>query len=92
MDQQSDDRRWQARRKFWFPSGILVDRRGEVERRSGRERRRAVGGALPAGLVTERREGERRGAAERREIERRQGARRPADHPGKSAENEDTGA
>ena len=91
MDQQSDDRRWQARRKFWFPSGILVDRRGEVERRSGGDRRRTVAGALPTDLAAERRMGERRGAAERRELERRQGARGPADHPDKSSENGDAG-
>jgi hypothetical protein len=85
MDEPSDDRRWQARRKFWFPSGILVDRRGEVERRSGAERRRTVGASLPQGIAAERRVGDRRGAAERRDIERRSGARRPSDHRGRSA-------
>jgi len=47
MDHSADDRRWAARRKFWFPSGILVDRRVGLERRSGVQRRSGAAASLP---------------------------------------------
>jgi hypothetical protein len=83
MDQPPpDDRRWLARRKFWFPSGILVDRRAGLERRSGRDRRQTSVGALPAGVTAERRlVTDRRGPTQRRSEERRHRPRRPLDHP-----------
>lgn len=78
----SEDRRWTARRKFWFPSGILVDRRASIERRAGADRRRAVG-PLPAGLMGDRRlSRDRRAPAERRSGERRLGQRRPSGQAG----------
>jgi len=76
MEQSSDDRRWAARRKFWFPSGILVDRRSGFDRRSGTERRTRP----PAGLYATPRSGkDRRDDPERRGAERRQDVRRPSD-------------
>jgi hypothetical protein len=79
MEHGSDDRRWLARRKFWFPSGILVDRRGLPERRAGTDRRRSSGGTLPPGITADRRVRDRRDDAQRRLEERRQGPRRPSD-------------
>ena len=77
---QPEDRRWTARRKFWFPSGILVDRRGSLERRSGTDRRRSSAAALPPGLTADRRVApDRRESAQRRSGERRLGPRRPSD-------------
>ncbi len=32
IQENAEDRRWHARRKFWFPSGILVDRRSGSRR------------------------------------------------------------
>lgn len=80
MDQSADDRRWAARRKFWFPSGILVDRRAGPERRSGAERRGNQGGALSTDLSVDRRAlSDRREPSERRNDERRNDLRRPSD-------------
>jgi hypothetical protein len=79
MDHSADDRRWAARRKFWFPSGILVDRRTGFDRRSGADRR-VPSPPPPAALGTNRRSGaERRDELERRAFERRTGPRRPSD-------------
>jgi hypothetical protein len=79
---QPEDRRWKARRKFWFPSGILVDRRGLPERRSGGDRRQADPPTLPPGLTADRRvTPDRRASAQRRSGERRTGPRRPSDRP-----------
>ena len=79
---QPEDRRWTARRKFWFPSGILVDRRASFERRSGDDRRRAVSPALPPGLLADRRATpDRRGAPLPPSGERRLGPRRPTERP-----------
>ncbi len=78
MDHSADDRRWAARRKFWFPSGILVDRRTLFDRRSGTERR-TLRDAPAAGLRPTRSGENRRGALERRATERREGPRRPSD-------------
>jgi hypothetical protein len=78
MDHSADDRRWAARRKFWFPSGILVDRRTGFDRRSGTERR-TLREAPAAGLRPTRSGENRRDALERRATERRQGPRRPSD-------------
>jgi hypothetical protein len=76
---QPEDRRWTARRKFWFPSGILVDRRASFERRSGTDRRRSPS-TLPPGLSVDRRATlDRRAPAPRRAGERRLGPRRPTD-------------
>jgi hypothetical protein len=80
MEHSADDRRWAARRKFWFPSGILVDRRTRFDRRSGTERRTFR--EAPAAGLRPTRSGENRrgaGALERRATERRQGPRRPSD-------------
>jgi hypothetical protein len=80
MDHSADDRRWAARRKFWFPSGILVDRRTGLERRSGAERRRSRPSTPPPGLSVDRRAlDDRRDASERRSLDRRSGSRRPSD-------------
>jgi len=79
MDESTDDRRWAARRKFWFPSGILVDRRAGLERRSGDERR-TEDAPPPIDPHADRRRGEeRRGDGDRRSVERRQSGRRPTD-------------
>ena len=78
MDHPTDDRRWTARRKFWFPSGILVDRRTGMERRSGAERRISRSGP-PASLSVDRRALDDRREAGRRSHERRRGPRRPSD-------------
>jgi len=78
MDHSADDRRWAARRKFWFPSGILVDRRVGLERRSGVQRRSGAAASLPH-LTAERRDGDRRDRRDRRSDERRRGSRRPSD-------------
>jgi len=76
---QPEDRRWTARRKFWFPSGILVDRRGNQERRDGTDRRRSLTTTLPPGLTVDRRvTADRRAPATRRSGERRIGPRRPS--------------
>jgi hypothetical protein len=80
MDHSADDRRWVARRKFWFPSGILVDRRAGHERRTGSDRRRTASG-LPPGLTIDRRSEPRRATLERRTSERRVGPRRPPGRP-----------
>jgi hypothetical protein len=78
--EQPEDRRWTARRKFWFPSGILVDRRASFERRSGADRRRTVSAALRPGLPAERRATpDRRASVQRRSAERRLGPRRPTE-------------
>jgi hypothetical protein len=75
-----EDRRWTARRKFWFPSGILVDRRGLPERRSGTDRRQEQPPVLPPGLTADRRvTPDRRASALRRSGERRIWPRRPSD-------------
>lgn len=77
-----EDRRWTARRKFWFPSGILVDRRGLPERRSGGDRRQTASAALPAGMAADRRVApDRRGPPHHRSGERRVASRRPSDRP-----------
>lgn len=81
MDHPTDDRRWTARRKFWFPSGILVDRRTGMERRSGTERRISRSGPPPSLSVDRRALDDRRTAAGRRSQERRRGTRRPSDRP-----------
>jgi hypothetical protein len=76
----AEDRRWTARRKFWFPSGILVDRRASLERRTGTDRRRTVAASLPSGLTVDRRVTfDRREPAHRRSVERRIEPRRPSD-------------
>jgi hypothetical protein len=78
MEHSADDRRWAARRKFWFPSGILVDRRTGFDRRSGTERRNHSEPPA-AGLYAPQRSGkDRREDPERRGTERRQGPRRPS--------------
>ncbi|MDH4044591.1 MAG: hypothetical protein OEW06_09045 [Gemmatimonadota bacterium] len=76
----AEDRRWTARRKFWFPSGILVDRRG-IERRAGADRRISVSASLPKGVSVDRRvtPDRRQPADSRRSGERRLGPRRPSD-------------
>jgi len=77
---QPEDRRWTARRKFWFPSGILVDRRASLERRSGTDRRRASATSVPPGIMADRRAAsDRRASDQRRSGERRVGPRRPTD-------------
>lgn len=82
-----EDRRWTARRKFWFPSGILVDRRGLPERRSGGDRRRSHTPALPPSVSVDRRvTADRRAPAQRRSGERRVGPRRPTDESSDTAQ------
>ncbi len=76
-----EDRRWRARRKFWFPSGILVDRRGLPERRSGTDRRSQVLPLPPSIKADRRTTQDRRAPAQRRSGERRVGPRRPKDAP-----------
>ena len=77
----AEDRRWTARRKFWFPSGILVDRRASVERRAGSDRRQSRPTPMPPSLTDDRRlADDRRDADHRRSGERRIGPRRPSDH------------
>jgi hypothetical protein len=78
VTQPLEEQRWYQRRKFWFASGILADRRTGVDRRTGDERRRPDA-AMAAPLVArERRNGPtRRAEAERRSAERRLIDRRP---------------
>jgi hypothetical protein len=77
---EPEDRRWTARRKFWFPSGILVDRRASLERRSGTDRRRPSATSLAPGILADRRAAsDRRASDQRRSGERRVGPRRPTD-------------
>lgn len=79
MDHSADDRRWAARRKFWFPSGILVDRRTGFDRRSGTERRLVARFPATGAYAVQRSGADRREPIERRGSERRQAARRPSD-------------
>lgn len=85
-----EDRRWTARRKYWFPSGILVDRRGLPERRSGTDRRRSQAHTLPPSVTVDRRTmPDRREPPQRRSGERRVGPRRPTDRPTDAPEQKD---
>jgi hypothetical protein len=78
MTHPSDENRWYRRRKFWFASGILADRRSGIERRSGNERR-VVKVTAPVVEGQDRRlSSARRAEGERRSGERRQSDRRPA--------------
>jgi hypothetical protein len=71
MTDASDEQRWYQRRKFWFTSGILADRRTGIDRRepahgdaSADDRRLHP----PRRIASERRLGERR-LGERRSAE-----------------------
>jgi hypothetical protein len=74
----SEENRWYQRRKFWFASGILADRRSGVDRRMRADRRQAeTGGTLPVSADDRRRSPRRRTELERRSAERRMMDRRP---------------
>jgi hypothetical protein len=74
----SEDNRWYQRRKFWFASGILADRRTGIDRRTAGERRQAEpAAALAAGSADRRTDSTRREQQERRSGERRLIDRRP---------------
>jgi hypothetical protein len=85
----NDDRRWAARRKFWFPSGILIDRRSGSERRSGAERR---GEGHEGAVASDRRtRPERRDQPDRRTTERRRSDRRAPPSAGGTGGADTTG-
>jgi hypothetical protein len=74
----SEESRWYQRRKFWFSSGILADRRSGIDRRTSGERRNVEQTAALAAGSDDRRSGStRRGEHERRAAERRLIERRP---------------
>lgn len=73
----SEESRWYQRRKFWFASGILTDRRTGVDRRTCGERRAELPAAEAAGGDDRRSGSTRRVARERRAAERRLMDRRP---------------
>lgn len=78
MTHPSEENRWYQRRKFWFSSGILADRRSGVDRRIGADRRQTeTGGTFPVTSDDRRSSPARRAESERRSAERRMMDRRP---------------